>query len=140
MKISRKTDYALRVMLELATSRKKLRIREISRKKKIPFKFLQQVVLQLRSLGYIRTYRGKGGGIALLKNPADVTLKELILSFEGSLFPVPCSESGGCPEMHSCVLYPIWEELRYKIEDVLEKITLQHVVDRFLRSRVYYNI
>jgi Rrf2 family protein len=140
MIISKKTDYALRVILELAVSKKKLRIKDISKKQKIPFKFLQQLVLQLHSLGYIDTYRGKNGGIVLVKNPGEINLKDFILSFEGTLAPIGCVETKSCPEIQSCVLYPIWVEVEDKIKSMLEKITIKDVVDKYLTSHSYYHI
>jgi len=140
MIISKKTDYALRVILELAVSKKKLRIKDISKKQKIPFKFLQQLVLQLHSLGYIDTYRGKNGGIVLVKNPDEINLKDFILSFEGTLAPIGCVETKSCSEIQSCVLYPIWVEVENKIKSILEKITIKDVVDKYLTSHSYYHI
>jgi len=140
MIISKKTDYALRVILELAVSKKKLRIKDISKKQKIPFKFLQQLVLQLHSLGYIETYRGKNGGIVLVKEPKDINLKDFILSFEGTLAPIGCVETKSCSEIQSCVLYPIWVEVEDKIKSMLEKITIKDVVDKYLSSHSYYHI
>jgi Rrf2 family protein len=140
MIISKKTDYALRVILELAVSKKKLRIKDISKKQKIPFKFLQQLVLQLHSLGYIETYRGKNGGIVLVKDPKDINLKDFILSFEGTLAPIGCVETKSCSEIQSCVLYPIWVEVENKIKSILEKITIKDVVDKYLTSHSYYHI
>jgi len=140
MIISKKTDYALRVILELAVSKKKLRIKDISKKQKIPFKFLQQLVLQLHSLGYIDTYRGKNGGIVLVKDPKDINLKDFILSFEGTLAPIGCVETKSCSEIQSCVLYPIWVEVENKIKSILEKITIKDVVDKYLTSHSYYHI
>jgi Rrf2 family protein len=140
MIISKKTDYALRVILELAVSKKKLRIKDISKKQKIPFKFLQQLVLQLHSLGYIETYRGKNGGIVLVKETKDINLKDFILSFEGTLAPIGCVETKSCSEIQSCVLYPIWLEVEDKIKSMLEKITIKDVVDKYLTSHSYYHI
>ncbi len=140
MIISKKTDYALRVILELAVSKKKLRIKDISKKQKIPFKFLQQLVLQLHSLGYIETYRGKNGGIVLFKETKDINLKDFILSFEGTLAPIGCVETKSCSEIQSCVLYPIWVEVEDKIKSMLEKITIKDVVDKYLTSHSYYHI
>jgi len=140
MIISKKTDYALRVILELAVSKKKLRIKDISKKQKIPFKFLQQLVLQLHSLGYIETYRGKNGGIVLVKETKDINLKDFILSFEGTLAPIGCVETKSCSEIQSCVLYPIWIEIEDKIKSMLEKITIKDVVDKYLTSHSYYHI
>jgi Rrf2 family protein len=140
MIISKKTDYALRVILELAVSKKKLRIKDISKKQKIPFKFLQQLVLQLHSLGYIETYRGKNGGIVLVKEPKDINLKDFILSFEGTLAPIGCVETKSCSEIQSCVLYHIWVEIEDKIKLMLEKITIKDVVDKYLTSHSYYHI
>jgi len=140
MIISKKTDYALRVILELAVSKKKLRIKDISKKQKIPFKFLQQLVLQLHSLGYIETYRGKNGGIVLVKETKDINLKDFILSFEGTLAPIGCVETKSCSEIQSCVLYPIWVEVEDKIKSMLEKITIKDVVDKYLTSHSYYHI
>ena len=140
MKISKKTDYAIKLVLELSLNyNKKLRIKDVSKKHKIPFKFLQQLVLQLRSLGYIETYRGKDGGIMLAKHPKDITLKELIEAIEGSVSPIVCLDKG-CSESESCVLYPIWEEIKNKTEEILKKFTFQDIVNMSVSGCLHYNI
>ncbi len=141
MKISKKTDYAIRLILELSLNyNKKLRIRDISKRQKIPFKFLQYLVSQLHSAGYINTFRGKDGGIVLSKNPKDITLKEIIVFFEKSLLPVSCLEKEGCSSIQDCVLYPIWRELKLKIEEILDKITFQDIVEKSKSSHYFYYI
>lgn len=136
MKISKKTEYAIKLVLELSINyNKKLKIKDISKKHKIPFKFLQQLVLQLRSLGYIETYRGKDGGVILAKHPKDINLKEFIKAIEVSISPIACLDKG-CSESQICVLYPILEEIKSKTEEILQRFTFKDIIKKFVSYRI----
>src|SRR5438477_128956 len=76
LKISQKTEYALRAMLELATRSDAglTSAREISERQRIPLRFLEQQLGSLSKAGLVESFRGAGGGCRLAKEPADITV------------------------------------------------------------------
>ncbi|MCX7911227.1 MAG: Rrf2 family transcriptional regulator, partial [Endomicrobia bacterium] len=140
MKISIKTDYALRILLELAVNyevslKEKgcLKMKEISKKHNIPYKFLQQIVLLLKRLGYIKTTQGIKGGVCLAKHPKDIKLLDVIKDLEGETLPIVCFEkkfSQKCKETN-CVFIPIWQEIDKKVKEVINDINFEELVKRY---------
>lgn len=81
MRISAKTDYACKALLELALhwpSTTPLRQSVISKKQKIPMKFLTQILIQLKQLGYVNSTRGKMGGYLLSRSPQQVLFSDVL--------------------------------------------------------------
>lgn len=143
MKISKKTDYALRILLELSISYEVcksgncLKMKDIAQKHKIPYKFLQQIVLTLKKLGYIKTTQGVKGGICLNKEPAEIKLGDVVKDIEGTLVPIVCLNNEfvkKCPE-ENCVFRPIWQEVERKINDLINKITFEDLANRYVSSK-----
>ena len=86
MKRSAKVEYACLAMLELASqysSGQPVRIREIAQEHGIPSRFLVQILLQLKSAGYVVSTRGAAGGYRLAKAPEEITLGEVMTTIDG---------------------------------------------------------
>ena len=84
MKISAKTDYALKALLELSLhwpKQEPLQIHAIAKKHKISIKFLIHIMIQLKQMGYVQSLRGKKGGYVLIKAPKDIILSEVLIQF-----------------------------------------------------------
>ena len=111
MKISAKTDYACRALLELSLhwpNSEPLAIHVISKHQNIPVKFLIQILLNLKQLGLVQSIRGKKGGYILGKAPREITVCQIIQNFsEGNL-------------NHSSVFEPIWQEAEKMYFDFLK--------------------
>ncbi len=92
MKLTKKTDFVLRTLIYLAKQPKGKRIflQEIAQAYDIPINHLTKIVNQLGQLGYIKTYRGKNGGIELGKSKEDIVIKQVIIDFEPTLAPADC--------------------------------------------------
>jgi len=90
--ISQKAKYALRALLELARAGEgeALLITDIAERQRIPKKFLEQILLDLRNRGLVHSRRGRGGGYGLLKDPREITLGQILRIIDGPQAPLPC--------------------------------------------------
>ena len=91
MRLSRKSEYALLALIDLARCYGKnelLKIMEVSERNNIPKKYLEQIFLQLKGAGYVRSIRGSRGGYELAKSPDEITLAEIIRLIDGPLASV----------------------------------------------------
>lgn len=91
--ISQKAKYALRALVTLAKAEKPdgtLFISDIAEQQRIPKKFLEQILLDLKHQGIVASRRGKLGGYLLLKSPSDITFGEVLRIIDGPIAPLPC--------------------------------------------------
>lgn len=132
MRLSKKGEYALRAMVDLSLNYKKgsVQIHEISEREKIPEKFLEQILLELKKAGLLQSKRGAGGGYSLIKPPAEITLAQVIRIIDGALAPLGCVSKWAhisCPEEKNCGLYSVMLEVRNAIAKILEGVTFDEV-------------
>ncbi|MEA2005124.1 MAG: Rrf2 family transcriptional regulator [Acidobacteriota bacterium] len=135
MRISRKGEYALRAMIDLSLNFNKgsVQIHEISEKEKIPKKFLEHILLELKKAGLLQSKRGIGGGYWLIKPPEEITLAQVIRLIDGPLAPLGCVSEWAhisCPEEKNCGLQSVMLEVRNAIVKILEGITFADVCKR----------
>jgi Rrf2 family protein len=90
--ISQKAKYALRALVALAKEKPgaTLFISEIAETQRIPKKFLEQILLDLKHHGLVTSRRGKAGGYLLLRSPDDITFGEVLRIIDGPIAPLPC--------------------------------------------------
>jgi Rrf2 family protein len=128
VKVTAKADYAVRAVLELATVEEGLTKGErIAQAQGIPLKFLENILIDLRHAGIVHAQRGAEGGYRLARDPADITVGEVIRAVEGPL----ASVRGEPPESVSYA-----GAVRASLRSVLDGITLTDVVDGRLPQRV----
>jgi len=135
MRISRKGEYALRAMTYLALNYRKgpVPIHEISSREKIPQKFLEQILLQLKRRGMLESKRGVRGGYTLLKDPRRVSLAQIIREIDGPLAPLGCVSRWAhvrCPDEKKCGLRKVMLGVRNVVAEMLEGITLDDACKR----------
>lgn len=134
MKISTKGRYALRLMLDLALNNtgEYITIKSIAQRQNISEKYLEQIISLLNRAGYVKSIRGAQGGYRLAKDPGEYTVGMILRLTEGSLAPVDCLEddTGKCDRGNYCVTKGVWEELYTAILSVVDRITLQELVER----------
>jgi Rrf2 family protein len=131
VRVSAKTDYAIRAALELAAAEdgKPVKGERIATAQAIPLRFLENILMQLRHAGLVDSRRGAEGGYRLAKPAADVTLADVIRAIDGPLAGV----SGSRPETlgFDGVAEPmrdVWIAVRAALRGVLEQVTLADVV------------
>lgn len=130
MRISRKSEYALRALVAMARTPRSWQISELSAQEKIPVKFLEQILLTLRRGGLLTSKRGVFGGYSLRAAPARISVGQIITLLDGPIAPVPCAidASGAacsCPEPRTCAVRLAMTELREKMEATLGAQSLE---------------
>jgi Rrf2 family transcriptional regulator, cysteine metabolism repressor len=140
VRLSTKGEYASRAMLELALrfADGPQHIRDISAAQDIPGRFLEQILLQLKRAGYLRSRKGPRGGYLLSRPPERISVAEVIRVMDGPLAPIDCVSVTAhelCPKEESCVLKGLWKETRDAIAEILERTTLADLVQRTKASR-----
>jgi Rrf2 family cysteine metabolism transcriptional repressor len=140
MRLSTKGEYASRAMLELSLhyEKKPLHIRDISKAQDIPRRFLEQILLQLKRAGLLRSRKGPAGGYSLAKPPGEISVAEVIRVMDGPLAPIDCVSVTAyevCPRECSCGLRGLWKEVRDVIAEILERTTFADMAERTLAAR-----
>lgn len=139
MKLSKKSDYALRAMISLSMNYKNgaVQIKEISAKEKIPQKFLENILLTLRKAGILNSKIGLKGGYELARSPDLITLGEVIRALDGAIAPVDCVSKISykpCSEEVTCVIRGVMMDIRNAIADVLDTMTFADMCKRVKES------
>ena len=144
MKISTKGRYALRLMLDIGLHGEEgpVRIKEVAARQEISVKYLEQIVSILVKAGYVKSIRGPQGGYRLMHPASEYTTGMILRLTEGSLAQVECleGEENNCSRADNCVTLRLWKELDQAIKDVVDKYTLQDLLDWQLESGNYYII
>ncbi|MBU2534915.1 MAG: Rrf2 family transcriptional regulator [Chloroflexota bacterium] len=133
MKLSTRTRYATRALLDLALHSKEepVLLRDIAQRQQISLPYLEQLVAPLKAGGLIRSIRGTKGGILLAKHTEEIKLSDVINLLEGPLALVDCiNDANLCDRSEFCATRDIWGELQTAIDGVLEATTLHDLAER----------
>jgi Rrf2 family protein len=138
VRVSAKTDYAVRALLELAVAGDgPVKGERLAQAQEIPLKFLENILTDLRHAGIVRAQRGAEGGYWLARDAGEVTLGEIIRAVDGPL----ASVRGEAPEDVAYDgpaenLRTVWVALRASMRTVVDEITLEDVVSDTLPEPV----
>lgn len=129
MKLSRKSDYALRAFMTLIFHQGKgpLSIREIAEQNDIPRRFLEQIMLDLRAQGWVKSIAGRDGGFVLAKAPHEITMGEVVRHFDGILAPIACVSTTHyemCSQEGKCRFRRVLLDIRNFIVRLMDGTTL----------------
>lgn len=141
--ISKKTKYALSALVYLAKHEhsEPVLISVMAESEKIPKKFLEVILLDLKNQGFLQSKRGKGGGYLLAKPPAQIVLGQIVRLFDGPLAPVSCvsqtayQKCSECKDEATCGIRLIMKDVRDAIANVLDKTSLADVLDRMVKLK-----
>ena len=130
--LSKKAKYALQALQYLAQEYESgpILIAELARRERIPKKFLELILLDLKKHGVLQSKKGKGGGYFLGKRPADVNLGHVIRLLDGPLAPLPCVSQTAymkCQECHdeaTCGIRLVMKEVRDATAEILDGTSL----------------
>lgn len=130
--LSKKSQYAFKALVYLTEKYNQgpVLISEISRKKKVPLKFLENILLELKKAGILDSKKGKGGGYFLMKDPAKVKVATIIRLVNGPIAMLPCvslyfyERCKNCDEK-KCGLHDLMIEVRDASLAILENRTLK---------------
>jgi Rrf2 family protein len=143
VKISKRSEYALRALIDLGIAAElgwsMLQISELASKEKLPVKFLEQIFTQLKSAGYVVSRRGKFGGYSLARPMSRIKFGAVIRLIDGPLAPIRCVSQTcyarcSCPDEIHCGLRILMFDVRNAISTVLDRYTLADIVEITLRK------
>ncbi|HAJ96104.1 MAG TPA: AsnC family transcriptional regulator [Actinobacteria bacterium] len=147
IRIPTKIRYGTRAMLDLGLNYGNglILLKEIAKRQEISVGYLEQIIPGLKAAGLVNSSRGAHGGYVLAKEPADITLKEIISALEGPLSLVECiSDPDSCERADICITRDIWDDLGAIIDDFLLSITLQQLIGKYRSKQrscsLMYNI
>jgi len=130
MKVSSKTLYTLQFLSALAIKARKtpVQLREIATEYDIPFKFLEQIAILMKGVGFVRGVRGKTGGYQLAVPPEEISLARVIRATEGEI--LPCADIEGGNDAVAGVLGELFAAQRTHVEEQLSQVTIADVAER----------
>jgi len=144
LKLSTRTRYGIRAILDLAENygNGPLQLKTIARHEDISVKYLEQLMILLKSAGFVRSIRGSKGGFLLTRSPSQIKISDCFNCLEGPVIIVECVDNSSyCPRTSDCVTRELWAEVNKAIMAVLQSLTLQNLVDRSKGKRALnYNI
>lgn len=133
MEISRRTDYGVRVILDLASlaDGERASTQEIAERQSIPAPFLAKIVSQLSTCGLVETYRGAGGGVALARPASEINLLDVIEALDGPVRLNRCAiDPDSCPHDERCPVHEIWKEAQRDLTRVLTSATFDVLAEQ----------
>lgn len=130
MRLSTRGRYAARIMVYMGTkgSRAPVTKHEIAEAESISVDYVGQILVKLRTAGLVTSFRGKKGGFALARDPATITIADVVRATEGPLELAPCRE-GPCRRETVCAMQSVWKRTLEAVEKVLESTKLQDVAE-----------
>lgn len=135
MALSQKTQYALRAVFELAVHHGEgpIRIADIAEAQAIPVRFLEVILHQLKRAGFVNSKRGNVGGYFLARDPAELSVGEVLRFVQGPVAPVECLSGGEAAEkceLHGrCAFMPLWQKVDAAIRGIYDTTTFRDLVD-----------
>ena len=132
---------ALQVLGENYDQKGVVQIQAISKQQNIPRRFLEQILNDLKSAGFVESRRGIAGGYRLARAPKEITLARVVRHVEGALAPVGCVSQHfyrkcSCPDERQCAIRSVMKEVRDSIVTILENVTVGELCERAAKLRV----
>ena len=140
MKLTVRGEYALRALVALGRDYSKdndtvMPIQIIARDEKIPRRFLEQILNDLKSAKIVQSKRGLSGGYRLSKSPDQITLAQVVRHIEGPLAPISCVSENfyqkcSCPDEAKCPIRSVMKEVRDAVSKIAEQVTIADLCER----------
>ena len=132
MRLTKKTDYALRALFTLVEhhGRGPIPIRELARRNDVPKRFLEHILLEAKAAGWVESVAGKKGGYVLAKSPDRITMGQVVRHFDGILAPIACvsvSHYERCSQEPICRFRRVLLEIRNLSARLMDRATLASV-------------
>jgi len=143
MHLSKKAEYALRATIHLGIAHElglaTVSGSDLAEANRLPLKFVERILQELREAGIVETRRGKLGGYALAKPPEEVGIGNLVRLMDGRLAPICCASETAyqrctCPDEAHCGLRMLMIDVRNAIANILDRYTIAQVVEVTLRK------
>lgn len=135
--ISKKTQYAMLALTKLAKEygNGPIPISEIAISERIPQRFLENILLEIKKMGILGSRLGKAGGYYLIKKPEEVSLGEIVRQFEGTIAMIYCISEKAyqpcefCKNEKACKIRKVFKEVRDSTLSILQRTTLDQLID-----------
>lgn len=143
MHLSKKAEYALRAAINLGIAHEMGKVTisgaELAETNRLPLKFVERILQELRECGIIETHRGKFGGYSLAVPANQIGIGQLVRLMDGRLAPICCASENAyqrcsCPDEDHCGLRMLMIDVRNAIANILDRYTLAQVVEVTLRK------
>lgn len=143
MHLSKKAEYAIRSMIHLGIAADlglpNVSGADLAEENRLPLKFVERILQELREAGLVETKRGKSGGYTLAKPAGHIRIGDLVRLMDGRLAPICCASENAyqrctCPDEDHCGLRMLMIDVRNAIANILDKYTLANVVEVTLRK------
>ncbi len=136
--ISKKTKYALNALVHLAKKYEQgpVLISLISEEERIPQKFLEAILLDLKNAGILGSKKGKGGGYYLIKKPLEVNVADVMRLFDGPIALLPCvthkyyQRCEECKDEETCGIRDVFMAVRNETVKVLKESTIAGILEK----------
>ncbi len=136
MRITTWTEYSLIISIHLAKQGRRgampVAARELAETERLPGDYVEQILLRLRRAGIVESVRGAKGGYYLAKEPAAITVRDVMEASEHQTFEMNCEshqvDAERCAPTSSCTIRPVWQALQHRIDDFLGSVTLQDLL------------
>ena len=141
--LTKKSKYGLKALLTLAqhAGQGPMLVTDLAERERIPKKFLEAILLELKRHGVVQSRKGKGGGYFLRRKPAEITFGEVIRVLDGPLAAVPCVSQMAymkcteCVDEQTCGVRLAMKEVRDATAHILDNTTLADVNKKLARKR-----
>jgi Rrf2 family protein len=136
MRISARTEYALLALLQLVQAKdaQPIQSKDIAARASIPKPFLDQLLLDLRRAGLVRSVRGPGGGYVLARAPDEITIRDSVAAVEGGALATQCglraNDGVPCHRAAACALSEVWKRVDDSTNQILTGYTLAQLFER----------
>jgi len=140
MKLSTRGRYGLKAIIDLAVHSRdgQVSLNSIAERQGLSENYLEQLFASLKKAKLVRSVRGSQGGYLLGNNPQNISVGDVLRALEGSMAPTECvsedPSSPACCNTYNCVTRSVWEKIRDGINNVIDNITLQELVDDYIRN------
>ena len=139
MKVTRRAEYALRALLDMAehVDEGPLRIEEIARRQRIPKNFLANLLVPMKRARLVQSKKGPDGGYFLARPARRITVGDVLRLVDGPVVPIQCvsRELGEKCEMGGeCGYFPLWQRVRDAVAEVVDHTTVADVLEEHLRT------
>lgn len=131
LQLSRKTDYGLRLLLEVAAHTEgPISTAEAASRQQMPYEFLRKVAQTLVSQGLLASERGVRGGLSLARPAETITVLEIVRAFQSPSLNLCTIDPPRCDRRDICAMYPVWVEAQSEVERVLSGTRLSSLIGR----------
>ncbi len=136
--LSKKAKYAIRALIHLGRkgSGRPVLIRDIAEQERLPLKFLEAILLEMKSAGILTARPGKGGGYGLRQPPDTINLGRVIRLIDGPLAPIACvsqtayAPCDDCLDEKTCVIRAVMKQVRDATAKILDETSLAELLEQ----------